>query len=276
LGENKLVTLPHRTVWMATGNNVVPAGDIPRRCYTIKLDAKQARPWQRTGFKHANLLKWVRENRNKILSAIFKLAQNWIYAGRPLPDNLPVLGNFDEWAQIIGGILFHAGVRGFLGNLEEMYKKSEEDEGWEEFFAAWYELLGEKQFTLKEVAYALRDNIVFAQALPEYLDANDKNFTRLLGNTFKKKEGRKFLNNLSLERGITSHHALKWKVTKKGSQGIEGSVVPYLAEEEEKQEDIYNNTYTHVLVAPDSRNPPDSPDDEDDLSLPYDWLKTQR
>ncbi|MDD5051056.1 MAG: hypothetical protein PHV93_04980, partial [Candidatus Pacebacteria bacterium] len=213
LGENRLVSLPHRTVWIATGNNVMPAGDMPRRCYAIKLDAKQPRPWTRTGFKHPNLLEWVKDNRSKILSAIFKLAQNWIYADRPIPANLPVLGNFEEWTQTIGGILHHAGINGFLENLDEMYEKSENDEGWEAFLEAWHEELGEKSYTLKEVNIFLLEKTNFARALPENIDINNKGFTRQLGHAIKRKEGMVYPNNLYIKRSGSAQRAIKWYVS---------------------------------------------------------------
>jgi hypothetical protein len=254
LGENRLIALPHRCVWMATGNNVTPVGDMPRRCYNIKLDAKQARPWQRTGFKHPELLKWVRENRGRVLSAIFKLAQDWIFAARPVPDNLPVLGNFDEWAHVIGGILHHAGITGFLGNLEEMYEKAEEDEGWEDFLAAWYELFGEEQHTVKEIAYALTDNEKFQAALPENLDAANKNFTRLLGHAIKRKEGMRYPNNLFVKRVGVSHHAIKWQI-KKGELGDSGESVA--GGSREKKKNIFPYVGTPAQHSPNSSNSPD-------------------
>jgi hypothetical protein len=253
LGENRLVSLPHRTVWIATGNNVMPAGDMPRRCYAIKLDAKQPRPWTRTGFKHPNLLEWAKENRSRILSAIFKLAQNWIYAGRPIPADLPVLGNFEEWTQTMGGILRHAGINGFLGNLDEMYEKSENDEGWEAFLEAWHEELGEKSYTLKEVNLILLEKTNFARALPENIDINNKNFTRQFGQAIKKKEGMVYPNKLKIERNGVNHHAIIWKVTcmNIGELGSKGN---YLPVPPAQRENIQENIYTYIRENDDADN----------------------
>jgi hypothetical protein len=56
LGQSLMVTLPQQVTWVATGNNLQLAGDLARRCYWIRLDAQTARPWQRTGFRHPDLL----------------------------------------------------------------------------------------------------------------------------------------------------------------------------------------------------------------------------
>ena len=253
LGENKLIRLPHRTVWTATGNNVQPAGDIPRRCYTIKIDAKRPRPWQRTGFKHPNLLEWVGENRSRILSAIFKLAQNWIYAGKPLPSDLPTIGSFEEWTRTIGGILHFAGIDGFLSNIETTYEKSEENDGWEAFLEAWYAELGDKALTLKEVSKILLEKENFSGVLPENFDVNDKGFTRQLGHAIKRREGVVFPNNYHIERAGEEQRAIKWKVSLVTSV----SSVSTATYERMKQE----NMFTYKGVESNSLNSQNSHED---------------
>lgn len=63
LGRSEMVVLAQRATWIATGNNIQLRGDLPRRCYPIRLDARVAQPWKRTGFKHPNLVQWVNQNR---------------------------------------------------------------------------------------------------------------------------------------------------------------------------------------------------------------------
>jgi hypothetical protein len=44
------------------------------------------------------------------------------------------MGGFDRWERVVGGILAHAGVSGFLGNLDQLYEEAdEEDSSWETF-----------------------------------------------------------------------------------------------------------------------------------------------
>jgi hypothetical protein len=44
LGHTELVTLPQHTIFVVTGNNIVLGGDLPRRCYWIRLDAQCSEP----------------------------------------------------------------------------------------------------------------------------------------------------------------------------------------------------------------------------------------
>jgi len=139
LGKPDAVEYPQRAAWYATGNNLTLSGDIPRRSYLLQLDAKMARPWERTAFRHANINQWTEENRGALLAALLTMARAWVVAGRPSGCKT-IIGGFDEWVTIAGGILSFADVTGFLDNLPKLYEEvdSGSDE-WGEFFQAWYD-----------------------------------------------------------------------------------------------------------------------------------------
>ena len=163
LGVNREASVPNRAVWLATGNNVQLGGDLPRRCYWIRMDAKTARPWQREGFTH-ELPGWALQERGQILAAIFTLARAWLQAGRPVPgQEIPRLGSFEGWRDTIGGILQVAGIPGFLGNLEAMYELSDQDtQQWEAFLAALASAFP-KGFTVAEVVRHIEGEVYQAQ-----------------------------------------------------------------------------------------------------------------
>jgi hypothetical protein len=141
LGQTKMVDLPNRATWLVTANNPRLSLEIARRCVRVRLDAKQDRPWQRTGFRHAPLRDWVRAHRPALVHAILVLVQSWIAAGRPL-GKIP-LGSFEGWAGVMGGILGHAGVEGFLRDTEQLYEQADSDgQEWREFVVAWWDIHG--------------------------------------------------------------------------------------------------------------------------------------
>lgn len=139
LGTSDTIRLPVRCAWVATGNNPALSSEISRRVIRIRLDAKEDRPWQRTGFLHPDLRAWVAEARGDLVWAALTLIRGWLAAGRPVPPNLPTIGMFENWATVIGGILTHAGIHGFLGNLGEFYDASD-SEGAEirVFLSSWW------------------------------------------------------------------------------------------------------------------------------------------
>ena len=135
LGKTALVSIPQRTIFVITGNNLVLGGDLPRRCYWIRLDAQTSEPWRKQEYRHPNLKGWVRENRGRLLRAVLTLARAWFVAGSPSAPT-PILGSFEEWCRIVGGVLAFARVKGFLGNLDELYEQSDPTlAAWEAFLS---------------------------------------------------------------------------------------------------------------------------------------------
>jgi hypothetical protein len=125
LGQSLMVTLPQHVTWVATGNNLQLGGDLARGCYWIRLDAHTSRPWQRTGFRHPDLLGWISAQRGDLVHALLTLSQAWYTAGQPDAPT-PILGSFEAWTRTIGGILHHVGVPGFLANLGDLYAQVED------------------------------------------------------------------------------------------------------------------------------------------------------
>jgi hypothetical protein len=145
LGQSTMVKMPHRATWMATGNNITLGGDLPRRCYRIRLDPKVSQPWMRKGFRHEDLAGWVLQHRAELISALLTLARAWYVAGQPVDESLPTLGTFTPWVKIIGSILHHAGVEGFLANLHHLYEEADDESGqWEAFLEVWFALFTHK------------------------------------------------------------------------------------------------------------------------------------
>jgi putative DNA primase/helicase len=141
LGHSEMARLPIRCLWIATGNNPEFSNEMARRLVRIRLDANVEQPWQRVGFRHPDLMVWVRANRARLVAACLTLCQAWIAAGKP--RGRKTIGSYENWAQIIGGVLETAGIPGFLGNLEEMMAASDsEGAGWSAFIAAWWERFG--------------------------------------------------------------------------------------------------------------------------------------
>lgn len=137
LGETCTISLTNRALWLATGNNASLGADFIRRILRIRLDPNMEKPWERTEFKHPELISWVRNNREKLVQAVMTLIQAWLVAGRP--SGKKTLGSFESWASVIGGILEVVGVPGFLDNSQELYEVSNaEDALWRELVKEWY------------------------------------------------------------------------------------------------------------------------------------------
>jgi len=198
LGLSKTVEIPVNVSWFINGNNVRLGGDLPRRCYWIRLDAKMSRPWERKGFKHKDLGAWVMENQGQLITALLTMARSWFVAGCPKPKS-PKLGSFESWCDTVGGILQFAGITDFLGNQEKMYELSDvEGQEWEMFLLAWQERYGDAVVLVKELVDEIQKEgeSVIKDTLPNELASaltkKGGSLARTLGWALPKKEGTQF------------------------------------------------------------------------------------
>ena len=219
LGVSKTCNVPVRVTWLANGNNVRLGGDLPRRAVWIRIDPKHARPWQRSSFRHPQLLRWVAQHRGEIIGALLTMARAWYVAGRPACDIS--IGSFESWSEVVGGILAFAGVPGFLDNRNDMLEQADEDAPqWEAFLVAWQDEFGDEAVTTAQVADRL-DSALAADlraALPGHLaDAltdKSKSFTRRLGRALAAIQDRRFNDaSLRVTRATKDEHknAHRWK-----------------------------------------------------------------
>jgi hypothetical protein len=161
LGVNEDVTARIRNTWVMTGNNIQLCKDLNRRHVRIRLNASTAtkakwaeRPWLREGFQHPDLLGWVRDNHAELAWACLTIIQAWVAAGRPAwkPERPPAvdgqeqpampkpIGGFEEWCSVMGGIVGHAGVPGFLWYLTDAYDETgEDDQTLHTFVQEWWD-----------------------------------------------------------------------------------------------------------------------------------------
>ncbi|MGD0953330.1 MAG: hypothetical protein ABR985_13220 [Methanotrichaceae archaeon] len=225
LGKSEDIALPQRACWMGTGNNISPSGDMRRRIFKTRLDAKVAQPWLRTDFKHPNLESWTFEHRSEILSAILVMCCSWFEAGKPRPTIKPI-GSYEQWTETLGGVLEFAGVEGFLGNSQEFYDNADQEEAsLSEFFSAWYLIYGDKPQKVIDIHDALVQPTTdpylkaFQKAMPEKLArAIGKSYrsSQPLAHFLTRKRDKRFVNGLMLtsETIDAKRHLSGWKVKK--------------------------------------------------------------
>lgn len=195
LGTNQQPEIPVNCSWFATGNNIQLGGDLPRRCYWIRLNAKMSRPWKRNNFRHKDLEGWVTENRSRLSAALLTMARAWYIAGQPEPDS-PIMGSYQAWCRTVGGILKFAGVEGFLGNLDEMHERADtEGAEWESFLTAWRDHYGDAVVLVKELVEEIQKEEMPAirDALPirlaEAMTKKGSGFAISAGRALQAKEG---------------------------------------------------------------------------------------
>lgn len=231
LGGNREARFPIRTIWAMTGNNVNMSQELARRSVWIRLDSSLEKPWEKVGFKHKNLMEWVRSNRDNLATAAIVLIQAWINAGMPKFKGR-AKGSYESWANVIGGILQTVGIDGFLDNENALYETVVSDADlMRDWVKAWWEkqehLRGIEELASKKACekYALSTQQLFKLASHSDDPAENKtgDWRNLLGDMLNssKERGRQTLlgNILNSHRDqVIAGYKICYEKTQNGSK----------------------------------------------------------
>jgi hypothetical protein len=144
LGSSKLVDLPVRTTWIVAGNNLQFSRELLLRTIFIGLDADMTDPGRRTFDPPQDPERYIKEHRAEMVHAALTLIQNWIARGRPRGKASTVLGGFEDYTRVMGGILDAADIPGFMANVSET-QEDDDHEGniWKPFLEQWWNKYGD-------------------------------------------------------------------------------------------------------------------------------------
>jgi len=219
LGKSHMLDLPQGAVWIVTGNNIQIGGDLGRRSTWIRFTSTCSRPWTRTGFKHPDILGWVKENHASVISNLLIMARAWAQAG--CLDGTARLGGFNEWAKVISGILEFAGVKDFMGNAAQMYDEMDQDvQQWDAFLGEWITIHANSPVSSGQ----LIDELLsfepiyrpFQEAMPDDVAtavSRDRRASHSLGHALRKHLNQVYPSGRMLTGEIDAHsNSMKWMV----------------------------------------------------------------
>jgi hypothetical protein len=100
------------------------------------------------------------------------------------------MGRFEEWSEIMGGIVTAAGIEGFLGNLDVLYATTDADGAmWSDFLAAWWDAYQDRPVRVAELVELCARGEFMARVLG---DGSVKSQTTRLGNALQNARDRVF------------------------------------------------------------------------------------
>jgi hypothetical protein len=160
LGSSRIIKLPNNLTVVASGNNIQASGEIAKRIVPIIIQPKTAHPESRTDFEHPNLTAHIRENRRRALSCLLGMVENWIAAGKPAHKNL--LGGFEAWSRVIGGILQVNGFMHWREN-ESAWQAQANPKGveMEAFVTLWEKVFADAEVSPKQLRVIAEENEMF-------------------------------------------------------------------------------------------------------------------
>lgn len=97
LGVSQTAAVPTTTTFMATGNNLVIAGDLTTRCLVCRLDPRCERPEEREF--EVDLHEVILQQRGAIVTDLLTIIRAYIVAGRP-ELGLTRFGRFEQWSKL--------------------------------------------------------------------------------------------------------------------------------------------------------------------------------
>ena len=91
---------------------------------------------------------WADQHRPELVWASLVLIQAWVAAGQPFWEER-VVGSYEQWSAVMGGILAVNQVEGFLSNMEGFHEYH--DPEWTAFVQQWWETFGDKKVGVGEL-----------------------------------------------------------------------------------------------------------------------------
>lgn len=231
LGGNRQADYPNQATWMSAGNNVQINDDLSRRTYQIRLDPKSDTPADRevSSYVHPYIEEWTLEHRGQILQALLTLVRAWFDAGQPDIPGGRNWGSFEKFQGVIGGILAHAGIEGFVENRKE--RRSESDHSrvrWSMHFHWLRERFGDKHFISQDVVKAMKspatdDEIVQTPPGRGLDDWEAKGYSHQLGLAWGTKKNVAIDGLRLVVVSKTIGHPNRWAIEKVGETGTESN-----------------------------------------------------
>ncbi|MDA8584984.1 hypothetical protein N9L47_01810 [Rhodobacteraceae bacterium] len=142
LGRSSEASIPVTSSFVIVGNRPLLSDELRRRTSLIEMKPQTANPEERSGFRHESLMGYVKKHRGDFVWATLVLALNWIQKGCPEPKHAPIIGSYEAYRYVIGGIIEVASESWTTWQqnrsaLNEIASDGEEEEI-ENLLAAWW------------------------------------------------------------------------------------------------------------------------------------------
>jgi putative DNA primase/helicase len=216
LGHSKLVTVPCIATTLATGNALLPSGDMSRRSLIAELDPQVERPELREfpNDPRADAL----SNRHALVRAAITIIRAGIAANfrRPTP-----LGSYSQWSRMVRDSLIFAGMPDPVSVMERTFDADPEREAAIAVLHAWRTTYSDTPATAADAARAAEHDTTLRDALESVAGrAAGKISTKSLGRWMQRHAGR-VIDGLRVEKaGGSPKHGASYRVRPFAVEGV--------------------------------------------------------
>jgi hypothetical protein len=151
LGLTGTITVGTNALFMGTGNDIEPIGDMRRRVVSIRLEPDDHTPALRTF--QSDPVAEVRKNRPRAVMAALEIIRAFQAAGSPTAD-VPPIGTFEEWSTWCRQPLLWLGLPDPATSLIKQVNHDVDQDARKHFLIALREHFGSAQFLVQEIIKA--------------------------------------------------------------------------------------------------------------------------
>lgn len=155
LGRSESLSIPNRALLLLTGNNLCPAGDLPRRIITIRIDPGTDAPFARQF--DLDPLNYVLNHRTELACAALVLIRGWLSSGAKRAEGR--MASFEAWDDLVRQTVcwIGAGIApGEFGDPLDLVRRSQGNDPEQESLFALLEALDDvfasRWFTSRDVS----------------------------------------------------------------------------------------------------------------------------
>jgi hypothetical protein len=201
-----------RTLFLSSGNNVAPIGDMTRRTVTISLDPACETPATRL-FK-GDPVGLVQSERARYVSCALTIVRAYLVAGCP-DQSLKPLNSYGQWSVLVRSALVWLGLEDPATALFELMNDDPDTEQLGRILNAWHERFGDKPATMRDArasSFGLLEFVELRELLNEIGEYKGQYNGRRAGRWIARKEGR-IVNGMRFERDANkSGGSERWRV----------------------------------------------------------------
>lgn len=213
LGLSKTATVNTRTLFLSSGNNVLPIKDMARRCITVNLNPEVDVPAART-FVRPNLISEILEERERYASAAITIILAWVAADRPVTI-CKSLSGFSDWSDLCRQPLLWLGLPDPAMSIFETIEGDPDRELLTRLLNSWQVVFGNAPTMVREAVQKSRieldDNKELKEILHDIADERGEINRHRLGRWIKRHEGQ-IIDGRRFLRCGGNNSAEKWRV----------------------------------------------------------------
>lgn len=215
LGRTEMMSVPTTTLFMATGNHLVIAGDLRTRALLCRIDPKAEHPEQRQF--DVEFREYTTEHRPELVAAGLTIMRAFISSEQRVQEHCKTWGRFERWSDMVRAPLIWLECEDPCKSLADLEREDPERLELARVIDAW-------QRVFKDQAHTAREAVTAAAALvtedERHLDlvlrdiCKDRDGTlnsKRLGHWLRAHAGR-LVGGKKIVKGGEKDHTVLWKV----------------------------------------------------------------